>query len=77
MMAETQSTGQQVSAEGEQKKGRFEPKVPVHLNPPKSDPISKEYLAKCNGTFSFPVHIEFPPSALLELDLSFRGQSSN
>lgn len=29
--------------------GKFEPKIPVKLNPPKDDPISKEYLAKCNG----------------------------
>ncbi|KAF2234596.1 putative progesterone binding protein [Viridothelium virens] len=28
----------------------FEPKVPVKLDPPKSDPISLEYLAKCDGT---------------------------
>ncbi|EFY89672.1 hypothetical protein MAC_04325 [Metarhizium acridum CQMa 102] len=26
--------------------GRFEPKVPVQLNPPKNDPISVEELAK-------------------------------
>ncbi|CCE28204.1 uncharacterized protein CPUR_01678 [Claviceps purpurea 20.1] len=29
---------------------RFEPKVPVQLNPPKDDPISKDELAKANGT---------------------------
>lgn len=29
--------------------GKFEPKTPVNLNPPKSDPISPEYLSKCNG----------------------------
>jgi hypothetical protein len=29
--------------------GKFEPKVPVQLNPPKDDPISPEFLAKCNG----------------------------
>lgn len=34
----------------EQKKGRFEPKVPVNLNPAKDDPISVDYLSKCNGT---------------------------
>ncbi|KAF2862779.1 cytochrome b5 [Piedraia hortae CBS 480.64] len=27
----------------------FEPKVKPKLDPPKDDPISKEYLAKCNG----------------------------
>lgn len=30
--------------------GRFEPKTPVKLNPPKSDLISLDYLEKCNGT---------------------------
>lgn len=29
--------------------GRFEPKTPIQLNPPKDDPISPDYLAKCNG----------------------------
>lgn len=48
-MAETQDQGHQTSAEGEHKKGRFEPKVPVNLQPPKSDSISTEHLAKCNG----------------------------
>lgn len=33
----------------EKKKGRFEPKTPVNLNPPKDDPISLEYLEKCTG----------------------------
>lgn len=31
--------------------GRFEPKVPVQLNPPKDDPISVEELAKATGMF--------------------------
>lgn len=30
--------------------GKFEPKVPVTLDPPKDDIISKEELAKANGT---------------------------
>ena len=30
--------------------GKFEPKTPVTLNPPKDDPISVEDLAKCDGT---------------------------
>ncbi|KAI1639591.1 cytochrome b5-like heme/steroid binding domain-containing protein [Biscogniauxia mediterranea] len=30
--------------------GKFEPKVPVNLDPPKDDPISLEDLAKANGT---------------------------
>lgn len=29
--------------------GKFEPKVPVNLDPPKDDPISLEDLAKANG----------------------------
>jgi hypothetical protein len=28
---------------------RFEPKVPVQLDPPKDDPISQEELAECDG----------------------------
>lgn len=31
--------------------GKFEPKTPVTLNPPKYDPISVEELAKCNGIY--------------------------
>ncbi|PLB33330.1 cytochrome b5 [Aspergillus taichungensis] len=31
---------------------RFSPKEPVQLNPPKDDPITKEELAKCDGTDS-------------------------
>ena len=34
---------------GEGKKGRFEPKTPVKLDPPKDDPISMEHLEKCDG----------------------------
>lgn len=29
----------------------FEPKEPVVLAPPKSDPIPASYLAKCNGSY--------------------------
>lgn len=29
--------------------GRFEPKTPVQLNPPKDDPISAEELAQADG----------------------------
>lgn len=32
--------------------GRFEPKVPVQLNPPKDDPITLEELAKADGTWA-------------------------
>lgn len=31
--------------------GKFEPKVPVDLNPPKDDPISLEELAKADGMY--------------------------
>ena len=34
----------------EPKKERFAPKVPVQLDPPKDDPITLDYLAKCDGT---------------------------
>ncbi|KAF2816179.1 putative progesterone binding protein [Mytilinidion resinicola] len=29
---------------------RFEPKEPVTLDPPKDDPITLDYLSKCDGT---------------------------
>jgi hypothetical protein len=32
------------------KKERFAPKEPVTLNPPKDDAITRDYLAKCDGT---------------------------
>lgn len=34
--------------------GKFEPKVPVHLDPPKDDPISLEDLSKATGTSECP-----------------------
>lgn len=34
--------------------GKYEPKVPVHLDPPKDGPISVEELAKANG--ELPLH---------------------
>jgi membrane-associated progesterone receptor component len=36
--------------------GKFEPKKPVDLDPPKDDPISVDYLSKCNGQ-----HLLYPP----------------
>lgn len=36
-------------AEHEPEPKRFEPKVPVQLDPPKHDPISVEELSKCDG----------------------------
>lgn len=35
--------------EHESEPKRFEPKVPVQLDPPKYDPISVEELSKCDG----------------------------
>ncbi|KAJ3492429.1 hypothetical protein NLG97_g5400 [Lecanicillium saksenae] len=37
--------------------GKFEPKEPVQLNPPKDDPITVEELAKCNGVDSDKVYV--------------------
>ena len=33
----------------EEEPKKFEPKKPVQLDPPKDDPISLEYLSKCDG----------------------------
>lgn len=46
--------------------GKFEPKTPVVLNPPRDDPITLEELAKANGASINPA---MPPS---ELALSSR-----
>ncbi|KAF2755403.1 putative progesterone binding protein [Pseudovirgaria hyperparasitica] len=36
----------------------FAPKVPVTLDPPKSDPITQDYLAKCDGTHEgYPTYV--------------------
>jgi hypothetical protein len=43
--------------------GKFEPKTPVQLNPPKSDPISKDFLSQCKGTVFCPA---IPPPQELE-----------
>lgn len=44
-----------------EKKGKFEPKNPVQLDPPKDDPISLEHLAKCDGeTYSTQDYINIP-----------------
>jgi hypothetical protein len=41
--------------------GKFEPKTPVQLNPPKDDPITLEELAQATGT---------PPCSALESPFS-------
>jgi hypothetical protein len=46
--------------------GKFEPKVPVQLAPPKDDLISLQDLAKANGTASHPR--PFKPSLNLHFD---------
>lgn len=38
--------------------GKFEPKVPVTLAPPKDDPISVEALAQANG--KTPIYLGVP-----------------
>jgi len=36
----------------------FEPKTKVELDPPKDDPISLEYLSKCDGQNLLSLHVE-------------------
>ena len=52
--------------------GKFEPKVPVQLNPPKDDPISLEELAQANGRsyFTFQHWTDGLPSLLVKADES-------
>jgi len=39
-------------------KGKFEPKVPVKLDVPKDDPITVDYLSKCDGEHEgFPTYV--------------------
>jgi hypothetical protein len=37
--------------------GKFEPKVPINLNPPKDDPITLEELSKANGEFNYDIRV--------------------
>ncbi|KAI5205399.1 cytochrome b5 [Aureobasidium subglaciale] len=38
--------------------GKFEPKQKVELDPPKDDPISLDYLSKCDGTHEgYPTYV--------------------
>ncbi|KAH0368952.1 cytochrome b5, partial [Aureobasidium melanogenum] len=38
--------------------GKFEPKHKVELDPPKDDPISLDYLSKCDGTHEgYPTYV--------------------
>lgn len=59
--------------------GKFEPKVPVQLNPPKDDPISLADLAKADGecpsklpnaeSWSSTAYIQLPDSTRLSHNL--------
>ncbi|KAF1992746.1 cytochrome b5 [Amniculicola lignicola CBS 123094] len=40
-----------------EQKGKFEPKEPVQLAPPKDDEISLDHLAKCNGVDGNPTYV--------------------
>jgi hypothetical protein len=50
----------------------FDPKQAVQLDPPKTDPIGKDYLEKCDGELSLllevcptkPVSNVFPPKGV-------------
>lgn len=42
-------TPSKMSTETTSASGKFAPKTPVQLNPPKDDPISLEQLSKCDG----------------------------
>ena len=46
--------------------GKFEPKEPVQLNPPKNDPISQEELSQATGKFWGACHSELQYIALRE-----------
>jgi hypothetical protein len=52
------------SGSAESHKGKFEPKKAVTLNPPKDDPITGDYLSKCNG-----MNLEFQQSLFLNYSL--------
>ena len=43
----------------------FEPKTPVSLKPPKDDPISVDYLSKCDGTHEgYPTYVAIKVSII-------------
>jgi len=43
-------------------KGAFAPKTPIELPPPKDDPITLDYLSKCDGT-----HEGFPTCVAIKV----------
>lgn len=51
----------------------FAPKTPVDLAPPKSDPITYEELAKCDGAFANPKTAPFG-AMVTRLEPSFRNR---
>ncbi|KAK6005323.1 hypothetical protein QM012_008102 [Aureobasidium pullulans] len=48
--------------------GKFEPKHKVDLDPPKDDPISLDYLSKCDGT-----HEGYPTYVAIKVKLDNAG----
>ncbi|KAF2727881.1 progesterone binding protein-like protein [Polyplosphaeria fusca] len=45
-------------SEASEQKGKFEPKQPVQLDPPKDDVITREYLSKCDGEHEgYPLYV--------------------
>ncbi|KAI4729325.1 hypothetical protein E4T49_02775 [Aureobasidium sp. EXF-10728] len=51
--------------------GRFEPKQKVELDPPRDDPISLDYLSKCDGT-----HEGYPTYVAIK-ELLFAGKDAS
>ena len=47
-----------------EQKGQFAPRQAVQLNPPKDDPITLEYLSKCDGELALNVRYSFDSSKL-------------
>jgi len=56
--------------------GKFAPKTPVQLNPPKDDPISLDRLSKCDGMISYlTYHIHASCSVVWSCDICVRVDS--
>jgi hypothetical protein len=51
----------------------FAPKTPVDLAPPKSDPITYEELAKCDGASAYPKTAPFG-AMVMRLEPLFRNR---
>jgi len=48
-VAKSTERQEKMASEEQPARKRFEPKEKVNLDPPKDDPISIEYLSKCDG----------------------------